>query len=188
MAIEIRALTTEDASIFIDYFTGPHFGHAPHWAGCFCRYYQAEVSQETWVSRKGEDNRQEAIAEIEAGRMKGYLAFDGDTCVGWCNANTVSAYIRVRDVLLPLATEGEFGATLCFVIHPKYRGQGLARKMLKHIVNEYQVAGYAGMLAAPFDSKENPEKRYRGTIKMYEEMGYSQVEEKDGIHTMKLIF
>ena len=184
----IRQLEPDDALLYVDFIAGPHFGHAPDWSGCYCRFYQAEVSHQAWLARTSEDNRKEAIAEIEAGRMKGYLVFDGELCVGWCNANDTTAFYRVREEFLPYTAEGNFGATMCFVIHADYRGQGLARRMLKQIVNDYKTMGYAGMLALPFESKENPEKRYRGTKKMYEELGYQQVAEDDGVFIMKLVF
>ncbi len=188
MSIHIRPLMPEDAETFADFFAGPNFGHAPHWSGCYCRFYHADLPDEKWMARTGEENRAEAIAEIKAGRMKGYLAFDNDTVIGWCNANDATSYIRVAEDITPYMTEGKFGATMCFVIHPDYRGQGVARQMLKQITEAFKSKGYVGMLALPFESKDSPEKRYRGTKRMYEELGYQQIDEDDGVYVMKLIF
>ncbi len=186
--MQIRPLTPEDADRFVEFFSGPHFSHAPHWSGCFCRYYRAEATQDDWINRCPEDNRDEAKAEIRTGRMKGYLAFDGETCIGWCNANDASNYIRIAEDIAPYLADGKFGATLCFVIHPNYRGQGVARQILKRAVDDFKTAGFSGMLALPFDRKDAPQMRYRGTLNMYKELGYQLMAEDDGVFIMKLLF
>jgi len=36
--------------------------------------------------------RNYAVQMLTKGQIQGYLAFDGDTPVGWCNANDKAAY------------------------------------------------------------------------------------------------
>ncbi|MCE5236706.1 MAG: hypothetical protein ABFC62_01330 [Clostridiaceae bacterium] len=91
MGYTVKPLTKELAQNFVDYLSGLDFGYAPHWAGCFCRYYFLDNTQEEWVCRTAEQNREEALREIAAGTMRGYLAYDGETCIGWCCADTLNS-------------------------------------------------------------------------------------------------
>lgn len=186
MDLVIKPLTAEMAELFTTYLSGLHFDHAPHWATCFCRYYYLDGPTEEWMARSGETNRKEAIAEIEAGRMNGYLAFDGDQCIGWCNAADANQFARIKDAVEEYCMDDKVGCTICFVIHPEYRNRGVARSLLETAITEFKKRGYDAMIALPFEAKDSPEKRYRGTINMYEQMGYKEIERQDSASIMWL--
>jgi GNAT superfamily N-acetyltransferase len=188
MEIEIRALTPELADSFATYLGGLNFDHSPHWATCYCRFYHTDVSAEVWQGRSGEVNKAESLEAIHACEMKGYLAFDGDQCVGWCNANALASYKRMKPYWPMGEDPARIGATMCYVIHPEYRGQGLARKLLKRVVEDFKAAGFAAVCAYPFKSDENRQKEYRGTLNMYLELGFKELETRDGIHNLRLDF
>jgi GNAT superfamily N-acetyltransferase len=188
MSIEIRPVTPDLAQTFIDYMSGDMFAHSPNWSGCFCRFYHTDFDMDTWIARAPEMNKTDALTAIQAGNMKGYLAFDGDKCVGWCNANTLSAYKRMRAMWPENEDPDQLGATLCFVIHPDYRGKGLARKMLSTAVEGFKSAGMRGVLAFPVKSETEPMKNYRGTLNMYLELGYKDLGLVDGTRVFRLDF
>ena len=188
MSTIIRPLTPEDAQLFADYMGSDLFAHSPNWSGCYCRFYQTTYDMETWIARNPLDNRQEALEAIRSGTMKGYLAFDGDLCVGWCNANRLSAYPRMK-AFWPLDLDPETcGATLCTVIHPDYRGQGLARRMLKAAVEGFHEAVFKSVLAFPVKSEAEPQKNYRGTPNMFLELGYQDLGLMEGTRVFRLDF
>jgi len=176
MGYQVRALTPELAVTFADYLSNIDFGHAPHWATCFCTYYQLNCSHQEWQNRSGDQNRREAMEQIKSGRMKGYLAFDGDKCIGWCNANDASRYIRLEKEMKPLIQDKKVGCGICYVIHPDYRRQGIARLLLKTAIEGFRAEGYTSMLALPVDAKEETVKLYRGTLNMYMELGFQELE------------
>lgn len=188
MKYTIKSLSPELSSIFTEYFEKLDFGHEPHWATCFCRFYHTNCSSEKWHKRTGEENRLEAIEQIKAGNMKGYLAFDGDKCIGWCNANNVSRYIRLEDDIKHIVTGKKVGCVICFVIHPEYRKQGVARLLLKQAVEDFKLQGFDAVLAIPVDIKDKPESLYRGTINMYRELGFREIERHDNVSVMWLEF
>lgn len=188
MSIEIRPLTPGLAQTFADYMSGDMFAHSPNWSGCFCRFYHTEFDMDTWIARAPSTNRTDALAAIKAGEMKGYLAFDGDKCVGWCNANSLSSYKRMKSSWPEGEDPVNLGATLCFVIHPDYRGQGLAKKMLSTAVEGFKNAGYKGVFAFPVKSESEPMKNYRGTPNMYFELGYKDLGLIDGTRVFRLDF
>lgn len=182
----VKPLTPKLATTFTEYIGNLDFGYEPHWATCFCRYYHTNCSSELWQKRSGEENRREALESIESGNMKGYLAFDGDKCIGWCNANDVRQYIRIVNDLNHLIKDSKVGCPICFVIHPEYRKQGVARLLLKTIMEDFKKQNFDAVLALPIDNAKEPQKLYRGTLNMYKETGFEEVEKHDNVRVMLL--
>lgn len=186
MQLSIQPLTPALAQTFCDYLTNLDFANTPHWASCFCRFYHTECSMEEWMARSLEVNRAEALQEIEAGRMRGYLAFDGETCVGWCNANDISQFLRLREDAAAYCTGKRVACTICFVIHPSYRGKGIARQLLAQAVSDYRAAGYDAMIALPIEVEGAGQRRYRGTLHLFQEAGYRELDVNGDLHVMWL--
>lgn len=188
MELKILPLSPALAHPFCDYLSGLDFAGTPHWASCFCRYYYLSCTQQEWICRTLEENRAEALREIEAGNMRGYLAFDGETCIGWCNANDVKNLPRLAEYAAEFGLNSRVGCTICYVVHPDYRGKGVARKLLARAISDFRAAGYDAMLALPFESEAAPQKRYRGTRAMYEQAGFHEIRTEESVHVMRLDF
>lgn len=186
MALTIQMLSPALSQTFCDYLTHLDFSQTPHWASCFCRFYQSTCTQQEWMARTAEENRAEALREIEAGRMRGYLAFEGDTCIGWCNANDILQFPRLREDTEALCRGKRVGCTICYVIHPDYREKGIARQLLNRAVEDFRAEGYDAMLALPIETQSARQRRYRGTLHMYQEAGYQEVSSIDSLHVMWL--
>ncbi len=186
MDYSIKPLTPELASTFAEYLERLDFGHAPHWATCYCMFYHLACSHEEWQNRKGPENRAEAIERIGSGTMKGYLAFDGDKCIGWCNANDAVSYVRLEKELEPVIKDKRVGSTICYVIHQEYRGKGIARQLLNTAIEDFKRDGYDAMLALPVDVREEPQKHYRGTVNMYKEQGFREIQRHGDVCVMWL--
>lgn len=182
----IKALTPELADTFTEYLAGLDFGHAPHWASCYCRYYYLDCPQNEWMTRSGAQNRDEAVQKIKEGAMRGYLAFDGDTCIGWCNANDARAFVRLEADICHLIKDKRVGCVICYVIHPDYRGKGVARLLLRQAVQDFSADKYDAVIAMPFEAGDSLQKRYRGTFNMYREQGFQEIEKQDGVSVMLL--
>jgi GNAT superfamily N-acetyltransferase len=182
----VKPLDSQLATTFTEYIGNLDFGHAPHWSTCFCRFYHTSCSGEEWRNRSGEENRLEAIEEIKNGNMKGYLAFDGEQCIGWCNANDTRQFVRLENELKSVIGDQKVGCVICYVIHPNYRKQGIARLMLKQAIEDFKAEGFDGVLALPVDVKDDPEKLYRGTINMYKDQGFKEIERDEDVSVMWL--
>jgi GNAT superfamily N-acetyltransferase len=182
----VKPLGPELGETFIEYLENLDFHHAPHWATCYCRFYHTNCSFEQWQSRTGVENKLDAIEQIGKGKMKGYLAFDNNKCIGWCNANAADQYIRLEEDLKHLIKDKKVGCVICFVIHPEYRRQGVARLLLKHAVEDFRAHGYDAILALPIIVKDEHEKLYRGTFNMYKEFGFEEIEKHDNVSVMWL--
>jgi ribosomal protein S18 acetylase RimI-like enzyme len=174
--IVIKALCPELAEDYVKFLENLDFSHASHWSTCYCRFYHTKCSNDQWIKRTGEENRLEAVEHIKARNMKGYLAFDGEKCIGWCNANDARQYIRLEEHMKPVIKDKKVGCVICFVIHSEYRRQGVARYLLKKAVEDFKAQGFEAVLALPIDNKNAPEMQYRGTVNMYSELGFEEIE------------
>ena len=63
MNYTVKPLGPELAGTFTEYLGGLDFGHAPHWAGCFCTFYYSDCSMD-------EENRAMAVAEANTGSYR----------------------------------------------------------------------------------------------------------------------
>ena len=177
--MNIEALSPLNASAYLKYLEKMDFHHAPDWAGCFCRYYHNDCSDAQWKKRNAAENKAEALKAIEQGSMKGYLAYDHEKVISWINANHVDAYPRLTSFIEPYLTSKKMGCAVCFVIHPEYRQQGIASKLLSHAVNKFIEEGYDAVLGFPFENPQAPQKAYRGFTSMYLELGFKIIEQRD---------
>lgn len=184
----IKPLSPELAETFTEYFGSLEFGHAPHWAGCFCQYYFSDCQFEEWISRDGDQNRSMALENIRNGIMEGFLAFDGDKCIGWCNANDIQKLLRIKDEVKDVVKDMKVGCVICFVIHPEYRGRGVARQLLKQAVEDFRATGFNAVISIPVKNVEVQEKQYRGTYNMYKEQGFTETQQDDETVLMMLKF
>jgi GNAT superfamily N-acetyltransferase len=174
MNLEIKVLTPDLSLTFINFFSELDFSHAEHWSACYCQYYYQDCDQEIWFKRTAQDNVYAAMTAIENHQMSGLLAFVDGNCVGWCNVAPLNALKRLS-ILTDGLVDQQVACTICFLIHPLYRGQGIASRLLAFAIEYYQQLGYDGMVALPHDSPDQPLRQYRGTTSMYQKAGYKQM-------------
>ena len=183
MNLTIRPLDPQHPEQLPNFFDSLDYSHAPHWSGCYCRYYHNEDG----VHKDSNINRKEAIESISKCEMKGFLAFDQDKAVGWLNSQDIKQYKRLESVFNDYRVD-EYALTICFVIHPDVRNQGVATQMLAYAIEYYKSLGYKGMLALPPKEVVEMQKTYRGPLSMYLKLGYKVVYEKDDYCLVRLEF
>jgi len=186
MSIEIRPITPDLAEIFVGLFDRLDFEHQRAWKSCYCRYYYLDCTFDQWRERTGENNRADAIAAIKAGRMPGWIALEDGLCVGWVNAGESRTYPRLQKDLAAIVKDELVGLTICYVVDPAYRNHGLARRLLEAAIAGFRQAGYAAAIALPVDLPMPGERRYRGSLNMYQEAGYVQITSLDVVKVLRL--
>jgi len=172
---EIKKLTPDLIDQFTSYFENIEYEHAPNWKSCYCHYYHSKCFFDEWKTRTSEDNKLASIQAIYDGMMTGFLAFREEKCIGWVNINNAKSYQRLEEELKPYIGEKKVALSICFVIHPDFRGQGIARALLDHAIDFYRYQGYDGMIALPIIGDFKKELHYRGTMNMYLERGYEEI-------------
>lgn len=184
MTLTIQALKPTHAKAYLAYLEQMDFHHAPDWAGCFCRFYHTDCSSDEWQKRSASQNKEEALKAIQDGTMKGFLAFEEDRIVGWLNANAIQSYPRLASIAQPYCQSPKTGAVICFVIHPQFRHQGIATKLLYAAVETFEKEGM-DVLAFPFESESQPQKAYRGFAPMYLKLGFKVLESREGMSVLR---
>ena len=87
MSISIRKLTPDLAQDYVRFFDEtPHDENIPEHK-CYCVCWCADDYEGKDFST-AEKRRELARAYIKNHFLQGYLAYCGETVVGWCNANT----------------------------------------------------------------------------------------------------
>ncbi|MBQ4620913.1 MAG: GNAT family N-acetyltransferase [Clostridia bacterium] len=185
MEIAIRKLTSESLNDWLDYFDNLAFTDNDDWCGCYCMCYHwnSELQKiKSWNCDRdcAEFNRAQAIKRILEGTMKGYIAYDREKVVGWCNANDKSAYDNVNfNFPKEVPDHGEkIKSAVCFSVAPGYRGMGIASRLLEHVCKQAKDEGYEYVEAYPFAHNENH--AYHGPVSMYEKAGFVKAGEIEG--------
>ena len=114
---------------------------------CFCVAWWVET-WEGWGRRSAEENQAFRDRLLEAGTFDGYLAYDGDIAVGWCQALPRDRLLKIR-IQFHLEPDPATWAIGCFLIHPEHRRRGVARRLLAEILNDLPGRGARRVEAYP---------------------------------------
>ena len=184
--LQIKSLSPDMANQFTSYLSEMDFSHAEHWHFCYCQYYHIDCSSAEWHQRTAEQNKALAVQNIESGLMRGLVALAGEQMVGWVNVNDVNNYALLKKDEELQKFPGRSAMVVCFVIHPEYRGKGLANKMLAEAVEISRQEGFDRIIGRPCLRSAHPLRQYHGLPKMFEDLGFKEVSETNGVHTYVL--
>jgi GNAT superfamily N-acetyltransferase len=182
--ILIKKLTPDLIVDYIAFHERLDFHHAPEWRGCYCHFYHTKENIFPWTKDVIEKHRLDVIRSIEDRVMTGFLAYDDTQVIGWLNANDLSTYHRINHEFTKLSKGKKIALSICFIVDPVYRNKGIARLLLDHAIKYYQSQGYDGMLALPSTKSVTSERHYHGSMNMYIERGYTEIESRDDVAVM----
>ncbi|MFX1314854.1 MAG: GNAT family N-acetyltransferase [Promethearchaeota archaeon] len=169
MDIKIKSLSPKLLDDFLYFFDNVAFTDNPDWGVCYCQFYHFNGSNEEWIKRTGEENRNASIEMIKSGKMNGYFAYLDNKPIGWCNANLKDNFQKVL-LMEELNTtfDGKLAAILCFVISHLHRRKGIARKLLQYVCADFKDKGIDCIEAYPRKGdKLSDAHQYRGPISLY---------------------
>lgn len=182
--ILIKKLTPDLIVDYIAFHERIDFHHAPEWRGCYCHFYHSQEPMTPWTDDIIKKHKLDVIRNIEDRIMTGFLAYDNNLVIGWVNANDLSTYHRINQELQTYVEGQKIALSICFIVDPMYRKKGVARLLLDHAIKHYQDLGYDGMLALPSTDPESLEKHYHGSLRMYLEKGYLEIDRKENVAIM----
>jgi ribosomal protein S18 acetylase RimI-like enzyme len=175
MDIAIKQLTPDLLDDYLYFFDNIVFSENPDWSVCYCFSYHFIGTSEHWNK---EENRASVIKYIIENKMKGYLAYVDDLPVGWCNVNNRSNYERLLKYYDLIDNPADKVCSIvCFLIHPKYRRQGIANKILEQICADYSSPDYDYIEAYPGKGNLSCEGHYKGPLELYEKFDFKIVKE-----------
>ena len=184
MNIEIKKLTPELAEDYAHFFdTTPHWGNED--TKCYCITWCGDNVYHNggshWFDSPSE-RRIHAIERVQAGDIKGYLAYYDNKMVGWCNANTKSDckecinYLR-SDGGVPLEecciTE-KIKFIFCFAIAPEVQRKGVATQLLEYVCQDAAVNNYDFVETITNKEIVDASRDFNGPLAMYEKCGFNK--------------
>jgi GNAT superfamily N-acetyltransferase len=178
--IEIRKLTPELLGDYIDFFESDAFEGNPDWEGCYCMEAHFLGTDEEWDAQPLVERRAFAADLVERGGQHGFLAFEGDRPVGWCNAAPLASYES------DLYTKGRqipdierVGAVVCFNIAASHRRQGLTGRLLRAALDSFGARGLSLAEGYPWkeDSPKGPARNYHGPLAFWLAHGFQPHDE-----------
>jgi len=179
MGYRVAAADAGRLEDFLSFFDGAAFSDNPDWADCYCLFYHE--SAEGWEQRTRAQNREGAAAMLRSGEMRGFLAYDGDRPVGWCNANRKERFRRLAGQpelwAQGKAAAGRVLSVVCFVIDPGERRRGLARLLLRTACSAAAAEGLDWVEAYPRKEASTPAQHYHGPLPLYLSEGFAAFRE-----------
>ena len=194
MNLTIRPLTPELFPAYLDYFDNRAFSQTDANGPCYCTCpMQTSDEIDRMVSEFAGDAkgvlRRYAEKMLAEGKIHGYLAFDGDTVVGWCNAADKSAYVPNRYQFVPDFARGDAAgvtmAVVCFSVAPDYRGKGVSTALLRRVIADAKAAGFAAVEGYAHQLKGREDYDFKGPQGLYEKLGFVPAAERDGVTVMR---
>ncbi|MHA2289606.1 MAG: GNAT family N-acetyltransferase [Promethearchaeota archaeon] len=185
--IIIKELRPNLLKDFLHFFDDIAFSDNPEWAGCYCHFYHFAGSMEKWDECSKDHNRNATIKLIENGTMTGFLAFENNEPVGWCNVNSKDVYEKTPIDLEPKdIPEGKIASVVCFLIAPAYRKKGVARELLNQATKILKENGHDWIEAYPRKGSDLSDAHsYHGPISLFSSEGFSVITEDEHFLLMR---
>jgi len=186
MNITIKKLEPSIMDDFLLFFDEIGFKDNEEWKGCYCHCYHFEGDMSKWGDRSGDANRNASIKLISTNKMTGFLAYDQDQPIGWCNANIKENFpALISDPDINYVSNEKVASIVCFLIAPEYRRKGIARQLLYFIWETFKQKNFDYLEAYPRRNVTSAAHNYKGPLKMYESDGFSIFREYKDFYIVK---
>lgn len=191
MKLTIRRLTPDLAEDYVRFFdVTPHDVNIDE-RKCYCVTWRSDETYADaghWFDTR-EERRSRAIEYVKSGCIRGYLAYDGDEIIGWCNTNEECRmgvdYLRSFWPIEQYPPEIRVKPIFCFVIHPTYQRMGVATQLVQQICEDAAKDGFDYVEAYVNVDFVNTIEDFRGPIGMYEKCGFVKTGERNGKAVMR---
>ncbi len=176
--LTLRALTKADWPV-IERLFGPNGACG----GCWCMWWRVPMGGKTWDAAKGQPNRDRLREAVRKGKVYGMLAFAGDEPVGWCSFGPRSAFPRLERVkALQKETPADTWSIVCFYIPARWRGRGVATRLLEAATAEAFAQGAREVEGYPVPPKKDVVPAafaWTGVPALFERAGYVELTRRE---------
>ena len=191
--IIIKPLTAESTADYLDFFDNRAFTDGNPNGPCYCTSpNQDEAGIQQMVSEfqtfgVKETIRKYAVEMLNNNRIHGYLAYDGNLSVGWCNAADIDSYAGFVPDFARKNTCGKTVSIVCFEIAPEYRGMGIASALIDRVCSDAKSKGYAAVEGYAKATDKRDDFDYQGPVRLYQKAGFAEVARDNGQIVMRKI-
>ena len=189
--IVIRPLTSELKDDYLDFFDHRAFSDDNPNGPCYCTSPNQEEDQiqkmvsEFESSGVKETLRRYAAEMLDRNMIHGYLAYDGDQAIGWCNAADMESYVGFVPEFARKIWCGKTMSIVCFEIAPEYRGMGIASAFIDRVCIDARAEGYAAVEGYPILLDQRNDFDYQGPYGLYQKAGFIEVARDNGQVVMR---
>jgi len=147
---------------------------------CWCMCYRRSGAAAPPMAgrTRSQVNRAALRRLVNAGRPPGLVGYLGKVPVGWVSLGPREEFRKLaRSPVMKPVDEQPVWSLVCFVVPPQFRGQGVARALLKGAV-AYAKAHQARLLEAyPVDrpDRSHDDSMWFGAKSMYDKAGFKEV-------------
>ena len=191
--IVIRPLTYELNDDYLDFFDHRAFTDDNPNGPCYCTSPNQEEEQiqkmvgEFKTHGVKETLRRYAAEMLDRNIIHGYLAYDGDQSIGWCNAADMESYAGFVPAFARKMTCGRTISIVCFEIAPGYRGMGIASAFIDRVCADARSKGYAAVEGYASLSGQWNDFDYQGPYRLYQKAGFAEVAREKGQAVMRKV-
>lgn len=191
MNITIKSLTRELATDYLDFFDNRAFTDGNPNGPCYCTSpNQDETTIKQMVSEFKENGvketvRKYAVEMLNADKIHGYLAYDGNKSIGWCNAADIESYDGFVPEFARINTCGKTISIVCFEIAPGDRGMGIASAFIDRVCTDAKQSGYVAVEGYAKIRDNRDDYDYQGPVRLYQKVGFKEVMRQDGQIVMR---
>lgn len=189
--IVIRPLTSELNADYLDFFDNRAFTDDNPNGPCYCTSPNQEEEQiQKMISEfksfgVKETLRKYAVEMLDKNQIHGYLAYDGDQSIGWCNAADIESYVGFVPAFARNITCGKTISIVCFEIAPEYRRMGIASAFIDRVCSDAKLKGYVAVEGYAKLSHQRNDYNYQGPLNLYQKAGFIEVAREKGQAVMR---
>ena len=193
MNITIKPLTSDLNEDYLDFFDKRAFTDDNPNGPCYCTSpNQDEANIKQMVSEfklfgVKDTVRKYAVKMLEENKISGYLAYDGEISIGWCNAADMESYVGFVPQFAREKICGKTISIVCFEIAPEYRGTGIASAFIDKVCEDAKSKGYVAVEGYANLSDVRNDFDYQGPIRLYQKAGFVEAARENGQVVMRKI-
>jgi ribosomal protein S18 acetylase RimI-like enzyme len=127
---------------------------------------------------RAQANRAALKSLVDAGNPPGLIGYRGKVPVGWISIGPRDQFARLkRSAVMKAVDEKPVWSIVCFVVPAEFRGQGVARALLKGAVAYAKKQGATLIEAYPVDKpiRSSNTAMWFGAKSMYDKAGFAEV-------------
>ena len=194
MSIIIKQLTAELHPDYLDFFDNRAFTDNNPNGPCYCTSpNQDEKSIKQMVSEFKQFGvkdtiRKYAVDMLNKNMIHGYLAYDKEKSIGWCNAADMDSYVGFVPEFARKNSCGKTISIVCFEIAPEYRGRGIASALIHRVCEDAKSEGYAAVEGYAELSDRRNDFDYHGPVRLYQKAGFTEAARENGQVVMRKVF